>query len=91
MEPFNAIAGARGKEGGDQAEEGGFGQVEIGDEMIDARKGGGRVDKDIGFRLKGTIGEAGGAGVLLEALEGVFHGTHARGSDRDARTGGRIL
>lgn len=59
--------------------------------MIDARKGGGRVDKDIGLRLKGTIGKAGGAGVLLEALEGVFHGADAGGSDRDARTGGRIL
>lgn len=91
VQPFNAFAGARGEEGGDQAEEGGFGQVEIGDEMIDARKGRGRVDKDVGLRLKGTIGEVGDPAVLLQALKGVFHRTDAGGSDRDAGTGGRIL
>ena len=73
VQPGDAIFRAGGEEGGDKAEEGGFVQMEIGDEMVNACEGGGRVDKDIGLGLEGTIGEAGSLGVLLEALEGVFH------------------
>lgn len=91
MKPVDAVDGSWGKEGRDEAEEGGFGEVEVGDEVVDAAEGGGWVDEDIGFGLKRMVGQAGDIGIIVEAEEGVFDGAHAGGSDGEAGAAGGIF
>ena len=81
LEPSNALGGVRGEEGGEQAEEGGAGLVEVGDQGIDAAEGAWGVDvkTGLGDMRRGARGVVGG--------EKILDGAHGGGADGDAATG----
>src|SRR4051812_44183754 len=68
--PGNAIRAAGRQKSRDQAEQGGAGLVEIGDERVDAAKSPRRVDKYSSLRETGRLGR------FRVAREKIFHRAH---------------
>lgn len=87
LQPLNASGAVWFEEGGDEAEQGGFGQVEVGDEVIDSAKGDWRVEEKVGLGAEMPFAGKAGVGIAPAAAHGILDGSYAGGADGDARPG----